>query len=109
MIYLLWFHPLAKFPGPIWAKLTNGYAAYHSWKGDLHLNMYECHQRYGKHVLFFVRAPKALHKLIDEWLGDYIRYGPNRLLFNTSTALNSEYLRSTSISYSRPEQLTHGS
>ena len=35
-----------------------------------------------------------LGKLVDDALGNYIRYGPNRLLFNTNTALNSEYLGS---------------
>ena len=56
--------------------------------------MYRCHERYGKHILFFAGGSRVLGKLVDDALGNYIRYGPNRLLFNTNTALNSEYLGS---------------
>ncbi|KAL1836124.1 hypothetical protein VTJ49DRAFT_5549 [Mycothermus thermophilus] len=68
-VYLAFFHPLAKYPGPWLAKFTNAYAAYHGWKGDIHLDMWRCHQKYGDHV----------------------RYGPNRLIFNTSAALRDIY------------------
>ncbi|KAF2811147.1 cytochrome P450 [Mytilinidion resinicola] len=60
--YRLWLHPLSKYPGPFWGKITNLHAAYHSWKGDLHLDMWRCHEKYG----------------------DHIRYGPDRLIFNTA-------------------------
>lgn len=39
---------MAKYPGPLLAKLTNLYAAYHAWKGDIHLDIALCHKRYGK-------------------------------------------------------------
>jgi len=67
--YLAFFHPLARYPGPWIAKFTNAYAAYHGWKGDIHLDMWRCHQRYGDHV----------------------RYGPNRVIFNTTEALRDIY------------------
>lgn len=47
VIYALFFHPLAKYPGPLLGKLTTLYAAYHAWKGDLHLDIWRCHERYG--------------------------------------------------------------
>ncbi|MCJ1389640.1 hypothetical protein MMC18_002497 [Xylographa bjoerkii] len=68
-IYRLWFHPLARFPGPLAAKLTNCYGGYHAWKGDLHIDMWRCHEQYG----------------------DYVRYAPNRLLVNTNTGLKTIY------------------
>lgn len=46
-IYRLFFHPLAKYPGPFLAKLTDLYAVYHAWKGDLHLDVLRCHDRNG--------------------------------------------------------------
>jgi len=73
--YRLWFHPLAAYPGPFWARLTNLYAAYHAWKGDLHVDMWRCHQLYG----------------------DYIRYGPDRLIFNTAESLQGQCLTALSI------------
>ncbi|KAK6076445.1 cytochrome P450 3A31 [Seiridium cupressi] len=68
-LYLAFFHPLARYPGPFLAKFTNAYAAYHGWKGDIHLDMWRCHQRYG----------------------DYVRYGPNQLMFNTAEGLRDIY------------------
>ncbi|KAJ6441493.1 carboxylesterase [Purpureocillium lavendulum] len=68
-IYQLFFHPLARYPGPILAKFTNLYSAYHAWKGDIHLDIYRCHLKYG----------------------DHLRYAPNRLLINTAGALRDTY------------------
>lgn len=31
IIYLRYFHPLAKYPGPFWASVTNFWKAYHYW------------------------------------------------------------------------------
>ncbi|KAL4751046.1 hypothetical protein BDW72DRAFT_193314 [Aspergillus terricola var. indicus] len=68
-IYLAFFHPLAKYPGPFLAKFTDLYSAYHAWQGDIHLDIYRCHQKYGNHV----------------------RYAPNRLVINTAQALQDIY------------------
>ncbi|KAL6231525.1 hypothetical protein BDW75DRAFT_247842 [Aspergillus navahoensis] len=68
-IYLALFHPLAKYPGPFLAKFTDLYSAYHAWQGDIHLDIYRCHQKYGDHV----------------------RYAPNRLVINTAQALQDIY------------------
>lgn len=46
-VYHLFFHPLAHFPGPFWAKFTCLYSGYHAWKGDLHIDMQRCHEKYG--------------------------------------------------------------
>ncbi|KAI0877838.1 cytochrome P450 [Hypoxylon argillaceum] len=65
------FHPLAKCPGPFIARFTNLYAAWHAWKGDMYLDMWRCHLKYG----------------------DRIRYGPNRILINTAEAVHDIYGR----------------
>ncbi|KAL7896740.1 cytochrome P450 [Trichoderma sp. SZMC 28014] len=69
LVYRALFHPLAKYPGPFLAKFTNLYSAYHAWKGDIHLDIYRCHQKYG----------------------EYLRYAPNRLLINNVNALYDVY------------------
>ena len=46
-IYRLFFHPLSKYPGPFLAKITNARAAYYGIIGDHHLDVAECHKRYG--------------------------------------------------------------
>ncbi|GKZ71838.1 hypothetical protein AnigIFM50267_007882 [Aspergillus niger] len=68
IIYLLFLHPLAKFPGPIFASLTHGYGAYHSWKGDAHLDMWRLHEKHGDFVRYmpnsvFIRNADALHAI----------------------------------------------
>jgi hypothetical protein len=51
IIYLfahtLYLHPLAKYPGPFLAKFTTFYAGYHAWKGDVHVDMWRCYEKYG--------------------------------------------------------------
>ncbi|KIW08650.1 uncharacterized protein PV09_00605 [Verruconis gallopava] len=69
IVYRLTLHPLAKYPGPFLAKITDVYLAYHAWKGDRHLEFYRCHEKYGTHV----------------------RMGPNLLSVNTNTALKTIY------------------
>ncbi|KAL7805836.1 cytochrome P450 [Trichoderma aethiopicum] len=68
-IYRIFFHPLSKYPGPLIAKLTDGYQLYHAWKGDRHLQFWRLHQKYGK----------------------VVRYGPNSLSFSTNQSLKDIY------------------
>lgn len=47
VISRLVLHPLSKFPGPLAAKITNGYGGFHALKRRLHLETYKNHLRYG--------------------------------------------------------------
>lgn len=47
IVYRLYFHPLAKYPGPFCARITNRYAVYHAYIGDKHLDTHKAHQKYG--------------------------------------------------------------
>ena len=38
-------------PGPIVASLTDWYAAWHAYKGDLHIKMKEAHDQYGMYSI----------------------------------------------------------
>ncbi|GAP87075.1 putative benzoate 4-monooxygenase cytochrome P450 [Rosellinia necatrix] len=68
-VYRLCFHPYAKYPGPFLAKLTSWYSIYHTYIGDLHTDIWLCHEKYG----------------------DLVRYGPNRLVINTEAGLKGIY------------------
>ncbi|PWY78303.1 cytochrome P450 [Aspergillus heteromorphus CBS 117.55] len=70
-IYQIYFHPLAKYPGPWLGKFTEAGAAYHAVKGDLHLHIWWCHQKYGP----------------------VIRYTPNLVIFNTESGMKDIYVR----------------
>ncbi|KAF4556756.1 Cytochrome P450-like protein 51 [Elsinoe fawcettii] len=63
------FHPLSKCPGPFTAKLTDLWAAYHGWRGDL------------AHVLH------SLH----EQHGTFVRFGPNRISVRSAEGLEKIY------------------
>ncbi|KAI1812505.1 isotrichodermin C-15 hydroxylase [Poronia punctata] len=69
VIYRIFFHPLAKYPGPFLAKITDAHQLYHAWKGDRHLQFWRMHERYGK----------------------IVRFGPNSLSFNSNGALKDIY------------------
>ncbi|KAI3318071.1 isotrichodermin C-15 hydroxylase [Xylariaceae sp. AK1471] len=69
VVYRVFFHPLAKYPGPLLAKITDAHQLYHAWKGDRHLEFWRQHERYGK----------------------IVRFGPNSLSFNSNGALKDIY------------------
>lgn len=82
-IYRVKYHPLAKYPGPLLAKLTNLYGAYHALRGDLHLDMQQCHEEYG------MGLSKIDHTFpIDSVIGGIVRYGPDRVLMDSPNALH---------------------
>ncbi len=70
LIYRLAFDPLRGFRGPFIARFTDAYAGYHAVRRRLHLQTYSDLQQYGP----------------------VYRQGPNRLVFNTVTALHDIYL-----------------
>lgn len=70
LIYRLVFDPLRHFRGPFVARFTNAYAGYHAARRRLHLQTFSDLQQYGS----------------------VYRQGPNRLVFNTVTALHDIYL-----------------
>ncbi|KAF2458928.1 cytochrome P450 [Lineolata rhizophorae] len=69
VVYRLFFHPLARYPGPLLAKITGWHAAYHAWRGDRHLEFWRCHEKYGS----------------------IYRWAPNSISVNTNTALKDIY------------------
>ncbi|KAH6841573.1 cytochrome P450 [Alternaria alternata] len=70
VVYRLYFHPLAKYPGPFLARCTSWYGAYQSYTGNIHLDVQRCHEKYG----------------------DVVRYKPNGLIVNTVEGLQDIYM-----------------
>jgi cytochrome P450 len=69
VVYRLYFHPLAKYPGPLLARLTEWVDIYHTFGGNRHLIHATAHSQYG----------------------DYVRISPNTLSVNTATGLKDIY------------------
>ncbi|KAI1170091.1 cytochrome P450 [Nemania sp. FL0916] len=73
-IYLLYFHPAAKFPGPKLAAISNIPYAYHWLRG---------------------RWPWAVEEMVKQY-GDIVRVAPNEIVFTTTqAALGNSYLHKT--------------
>ncbi|MCJ1262480.1 hypothetical protein MMC22_002350 [Lobaria immixta] len=68
-IYLLWFHPLAKFPGPRIAAISNVWYGYQWLSG---------------------RYPWGMQRVLREY-GDVVRVAPNELVFITPKAYTDIY------------------
>lgn len=69
LVYQLWLHPLGRYPGPFFGRITPLYDLYHAYKGDKHILLYRLHQRYGT----------------------FVRYSPNQLSINDPTAAKVIY------------------
>ena len=63
--YRITLHPLAKFPGPLLAKVTELYPLYR----NRHPTFWRLHEKHG----------------------DFVRYGPNQISVNTATRLKTIY------------------
>ncbi|OAP62347.1 hypothetical protein AYL99_04550 [Fonsecaea erecta] len=68
-IYRLYFHPLAKYPGPLLWKLTQWPEAKSAWTGRRHIDLQLLHEQYG----------------------DIVRFGPDKLSFRTAQAVYDIY------------------
>ncbi|KAJ4299860.1 hypothetical protein N0V90_005106 [Kalmusia sp. IMI 367209] len=68
-IYRAFFHPLAKYPGPLSYKLSGWPLVWQAYTGDRHI----------------------WHLLDHEKYGPIVRIAPNTLSFNTVSALNAIY------------------
>ncbi|TPX17857.1 uncharacterized protein E0L32_002958 [Thyridium curvatum] len=69
VVYRLFLHPLAGYPGPLLGKITAWRDVYHAYQEDKHLDLYDLHEKYGS----------------------VVRYGPNTLSFNDPAALKAIY------------------
>jgi hypothetical protein len=68
-IYTLYIHPLSKFPGPFWAKVSTIPSWWHTRKKKKHLWLLELQETYGE-------CPIADFNLIFRWrITDDSRYG----------------------------------
>ncbi|KAF2032860.1 benzoate 4-monooxygenase cytochrome P450 [Setomelanomma holmii] len=68
-IYRIYFHPLAKYPGPLSYKLSGWPLLWQAYTGDRHIWHLKDHEKYGP----------------------IVRIAPNTLSFNTASALSTIY------------------
>jgi hypothetical protein len=69
MTYYRFLHPLARFPGPLTASISNGWKLWATWND---------------------RMPEEIEKLHARY-GPIVRIGPNDLSFNTPEAVTTIY------------------
>ncbi|KAI9731793.1 MAG: hypothetical protein M1834_004582 [Cirrosporium novae-zelandiae] len=68
-VYLIYFHPLSAYPGPLLAKLTNFWSLFIYLQGNQH----------------------HIHSTLHARYGTIVRAGPNRLLFSSLSAYRTIY------------------
>jgi hypothetical protein len=69
LVYRLYLHPLAKYPGPWYQAISGWYDFYIAYNERRHLHFEKLHQKYGP----------------------IVRYGPNELAFNSPKAFTDMY------------------
>ena len=79
------FHPLSKYPGPVLAKSSKFWAAYHSAVGDQHRCYKRLHDRHGDVVR--IGSPFAPTSPIS-YLSTYPLPGPNELSIRDASLIH---------------------
>lgn len=88
VIYMRCLHPLAKYPGPIFASLSNTFKAYYVYKMTLHEKLLELHEQYGPVVRI---GPEHLHCWEKEAISPIYKGGrsmPKSEFYDAFTAFN---------------------
>lgn len=48
VVYRLHFHPLSRYPGPFWARITSFPSYWHTLRQDRHIWLWRLQEEYGK-------------------------------------------------------------
>ena len=88
VVYNAFFHPLASFPGPPLAKVTNLWRAYHELYGKDNfttVKLVELHARYGASLASSVHGlPRRCSMFSYQCAGDVVRVAPNEVRFSVT-------------------------
>lgn len=87
VVYRLHFHPLSRYPGPFWARITSFPSYWHTFRQDRHIWLWRLQEEYGKcHLDPAFRSHSKGMTAKREVPGPTFRYRPNSILINTPSA-----------------------
>jgi hypothetical protein len=85
-VYNICFSPLAKYPGPLFSKISSIPSFYYAFTGYRHVWIWQCHQIYGSSLVCQILCPDSNYTI-----GDVFRFQPNGLMVNSPTGFQTIY------------------
>ncbi len=98
LIYRLYLHPLAKFPGPKLAAATGWYETYHDLKnpgGQFMYRLHKLHKTYGR-----IKVRMLYLRRLREVLGPIVRLSPDEVHISDTAWVDTLLVSSAQVSIS---------
>jgi len=111
MLYNLYFHPLAGFPGPWWAAVSHAHEFYFDvvLHGLYFKQIEKMHEKYGTLYLFIIYKSSFPNLRFNARIGPIIRINPREIHINDPHFYNQIYINTLQKRNKDPKHVTFGS
>jgi hypothetical protein len=95
-LYNLFLHPLARYPGPFWARCTGWWQTLQGLQGRESHAVLAAHQKYGKSIRLATRSDHVMLTSLS-YAGHVVRVAPSELSFSKPSAADGVYATKKSV------------